>query len=122
VKSALVIPVPAALAVEWAYGHYSDSELIHLSDSLRPGRDVGLFILSLFGRWAWRDLRRQCRQYTAARVLITRTSHPVVAAWLTAYGAKPLRQDLPGEYRYLADRASLERFQALPSRHGKLSL
>ena len=108
--AALIVPVPAALAIEWAYGHYTDSELLHLVNPFQPGRDIGIFILSLFGRAAWRELRRQIRQYPNARCVVTRTKHPTVAAWLTHYGAEPTKEDLPGEWRYLAPRTALERF------------
>lgn len=108
--SCLILPVPAALAVEWAYGHHTDSELLHLADSLSPGQDVGLFILSLFGKSAWRDLRRQFAAFPAARCVITRTSHPVVVRWLLKYGCEAKATDLPGERRYLGDRATVEKF------------
>ena len=106
---ALVLPVPAELALAWHAGELNDDVLLAASNFLHPGELI-LYIASLFGRRSWRELRDQCAVWSNAQGVIARTSHPTVAAWLTHYGGQRGFYDGDDQWRYFAPKIGFDAF------------
>ena len=108
---ALVLPVNAAAAWEWANGRLSDGQLL-ANSNLQTHQAEALFIAALQGRWAWRDLVHQVNAWPGALALIFRTRNATVAGWIPRYGGEVISIEEGGFERVWAGSDATRRFLA----------
>ena len=90
--SACVLPVSLWKAEAWLLGVKTDSDLI-----LNSGPAQAVFVVNLPDLVSYRDMLEKCRFWRdqGAKILITRTSNPVVLRHLKKNGAVEVSREDP---------------------------